>query len=674
MKNMNSLDRMRLLMGYDPSKTLNENTEELNLDMMEDIDFSETDIDEAGRAVRVGKEIQKAKTAVYDVAKVEASLAKSLGMDLKKVKEFRAKSIQEIEKDLAAAVKKDFNSGVKIGQQNVTGQSVREIVNGATAHEVLQYNRTLTRNEIEAIVRRNEQKAFNEIRAYESKMGSTVSKEVSAASKEVSAASKEVSAASKEVGAAGKEVGAAGKEVGAAGKESGFIATQELKSLEKEAQQGAKEVKSAQEAEKAVIEGERIASERGSRLGARLRLARMRMKKYGPKFYERLSAVRKKLNWKKLVLYGFAVYGAYDLYQRIFGDSPKDEDTTIFPPCVTNLNDYTVDVDSDGNPIIKAPSNEYGGGGLVFHEDGTVNSYDNSKTGTYSCASDTEVGDVSEQPEETMDRRVGINPDDESNEPQSEANDFSGIVFNWNSGDTDNEGDEGTIVPPPTPDVYTNCYEFPLTFGCKGDKVAEIQRCVCVNDDGKFGPITFGAIEAWAQKQQDGMSSDEPDGSMVVFLNGIKENGITEENYNSILSKCLDCNGDTEKEEDDTEKKIEDGGNDMEVPADMELIKLEPKKIELVKVSGDVEQAPPVILVPQEIKDKSEALRLYNGFIDDGSMKSRNRGNTYVYKGRDLTPEERVMLVNLLGSYGFRESKFNNDYRRGDKFVFKKNK
>lgn len=37
---------------------------------------------------------------------------------------------------------------------------------------------------------------------------------------------------------------------------------------------------------------------------------------------------------------------------------------------------------------------------------------------------------------------------------------------------------------------WKDCYSFPLTKGCKGDKVSKIQNCLGISADGKFGSVT----------------------------------------------------------------------------------------------------------------------------------------------------------------------------------------
>jgi hypothetical protein len=47
------------------------------------------------------------------------------------------------------------------------------------------------------------------------------------------------------------------------------------------------------------------------------------------------------------------------------------------------------------------------------------------------------------------------------------------------------------ITPPnPGPNKWRECSKFPLTKGCKGEKVSEIQNCLGISADGKFGSGT----------------------------------------------------------------------------------------------------------------------------------------------------------------------------------------
>jgi hypothetical protein len=84
---------------------------------------------------------------------------------------------------------------------------------------------------------------------------------------------------------------------------------------------------------------------------------------------------------------------------------------------------------------------------------------------------------------------------------------------------TDKTGGGGTTT---TKKTYYDCTNVnidttPLTYGCKSPKIAEIQKCLGVGVDGKFGPNT--------RKELIAKSYD-------------MSNGITKDIYNKVLAAC----------------------------------------------------------------------------------------------------------------------------------------
>jgi hypothetical protein len=72
------------------------------------------------------------------------------------------------------------------------------------------------------------------------------------------------------------------------------------------------------------------------------------------------------------------------------------------------------------------------------------------------------------------------------------------------------------ITPPkPGPDKWRECIDFPLTKGCKGDKVCKIQNCLGISADCKFGSGTEKALS------NEGYSTT-----------------VTQEIYDKIMSNC----------------------------------------------------------------------------------------------------------------------------------------
>lgn len=96
--------------------------------------------------------------------------------------------------------------------------------------------------------------------------------------------------------------------------------------------------------------------------------------------------------------------------------------------------------------------------------------------------------------------------------------DLSGIDITWD-GDKKKEGGDGDkIVPVPQPQKYYQCDAFPFRFGCKNEKIREVQRCIGMESKyqtGNFGPLTLSQM-----RNKFGMDV------------------IDEITYNGIISKC----------------------------------------------------------------------------------------------------------------------------------------
>lgn len=98
--------------------------------------------------------------------------------------------------------------------------------------------------------------------------------------------------------------------------------------------------------------------------------------------------------------------------------------------------------------------------------------------------------------------------------------DLSGIDITWD-GDKkieDGGGDGDKPVPVPQPQKYYQCDAFPFRFGCKNEKIREVQRCLGMESKyqtGNFGPLTLSQM-----RNKFGMDV------------------IDEITYNGIISKC----------------------------------------------------------------------------------------------------------------------------------------
>jgi hypothetical protein len=176
MKN-NPLDRIKLLMSYDSSKTLNENKKELSLINEED----DVDLDEAsetgkeiGKLFRnAGKERGEFKgitNAIEKDSKLLQGAGSKLGLTVDEVREAMA-SERTVQNNIDNAIKKEFTAGSRIGSTGVVGREVEQASKQLALRRVIErgreVGRPLTGNEINAIIKQTEQETAGRVRAFE---------------------------------------------------------------------------------------------------------------------------------------------------------------------------------------------------------------------------------------------------------------------------------------------------------------------------------------------------------------------------------------------------------------------------------------------------------------------------------------------------------------------------
>lgn len=597
----NSLDRVKLMMGYDLSKTLNENTSEMGI---------KGDVEEQGL-----KSIERAMKSGVDLKKLYAEIATALKVSEDVVKLAAAKDLTTLTKELKSAVAKDLKSGFRSGGSSL-GSLTKNASKSKTIHEILNAGKPLNEKEIIAIIERNKSQAKDLIVKAE-QGAKAVSKTASTTTKTVA-----------------KDVAAAEKEVKAA----------------------VVDVKTSVEASKVIDQTVVAVAKKGPRLAARLRKAKMTVSKYSPKFWGKLSSVRSKLSLKNLLLFGLAGYGLYELMKGWFtdGEDGGGETGGVFPPCVTNLDDYKIATTSNGDPVIVAfnPGEQTE---VKFYTNGRVWTKSNDKKGRYSCKSDTELN---EQPDSVMDRRIGIDTSSTNNKNTSEVstNNFSNISIVWD-GDKVNPSPDPDVTPVPSPpkkSMYKPCADFPFAFGCISERVTEVQRCLAISDDGKFGPNTLKAITNHIMDSTKPVGNDINGADVVIQnerLSKLKSEGITKELYDQILAKCKTEN-----------KPVIKTGNTQTTTTGT-------TKTDTTKTIP----TEPTVKSTETTKGETPA-DLYARLVKDGSLRGRLRGQRIVYKGPDLSKEEQEKLGQYMSDQGYRLSRSNFDKKFGDKYVYKKNK
>ncbi len=364
------------------------------------------------------------------------------------------------------------------------------------------------------------------------------------------------------------------------------------------------------------------------------------LKKYKPNMFEKLRAIKSKLNWKNMILYGLAGWGTIEILKSLFGDDDKGG---VMPDCVVNLEGMEWGSTSNGEAMIYT-KNEFdvkskGHGGLKFYPNNRVWTMDNAMSGSYACKS----GKLQVSEEEMTEQA-------------------SNITITW-----DEKGEKPTPIPVPTGNTktetgstitYFECNNFPLYYGCKGDYVKKIQVCLGMSakyQTGNLGPKTKEALDNWARINKENMNVGRSTGGPVGVM---VEWGVSKETYDKIVKKCEggqgpitgSTSGNTTTVSGTTSGST--SGNTTTVSG---------------TTSGDTKTA--TVNVTGETPSD-----LYARLVKAKTLVGRLRGRRIVYKGPDLTKEEREKLEVHMKKMGYRVSRDNFDYRKGDKIVFKRNK
>ena len=196
------------------------------------------------------------------------------------------------------------------------------------------------------------------------------------------------------------------------------------------------------------------------------------------------------------------------------------------------------------------------------------------------------------------------------------------ITVTWD----ETQKSDGTI--PPKKSTYRDCTVFPYTFGCRSEVIKEVQKCLGMESKyqtGNFGPITLRNL-----KSKRG------------------EDTITKEVYDSIKSACGGSGSESTPVRDDT-------------PIEM-MPSLQPQQ-----VSATSSNEPQMTQQSTETPDE-----LYNRLVREKLIRGRNQNNRLVYKGPDLSDEDTKKLTQSMSEKGFRLSRDNEDYRAGDKIIYKR--
>ena len=211
-----------------------------------------------------------------------------------------------------------------------------------------------------------------------------------------------------------------------------------------------------------------------------------------------------------------------------------------------------------------------------------------------------------------------------------ETADLGGIQIKWDGDKSgDNTGGDGTtIIPKPNnQNKYVDCSNVdiattPLQYGCKDKRIAEIQGCIGVATDGKFGPKTLKALV---------------DGGYEA------SNGITKEMYDKVIANCK--KGDTTGQMSDEDKARV---NYLKTPIKLDLgpVPQMPNKNNINQPTDTVTKTlSPTNESPQDFYVRLES----NGNFNSGKF-GRDRAR---YKGKELNDEDLGKLDEFFRDSGY---------------------
>lgn len=212
--------------------------------------------------------------------------------------------------------------------------------------------------------------------------------------------------------------------------------------------------------------------------------------------------------------------------------------------------------------------------------------------------------------------------------------------------ETDNTEGGSTSTDGGKTGTYRDCegQDFPLSFGCKSTKIAEVQGCLGVVADGKLGPNTMKAMEDNKYDTSRGLSKDV---------------------YDAILTNC------SKKPETKPEDKPETSG--------LNLTDLAPGT---TTVTGNTPSNVQLTTEPDGSTTTKSGEQIFNELKDAGLLKMR--GNSIILKDKnnrdepiDVPSSEVSKLNEYLKTFGDGNGYYlskNKNKKYGDKYKWSPNK
>lgn len=204
------------------------------------------------------------------------------------------------------------------------------------------------------------------------------------------------------------------------------------------------------------------------------------------------------------------------------------------------------------------------------------------------------------------------------------------------------DGDQGQ-TPTPTPGMsYFSCEDWdirtkPHIIGCTSERIREVQSCLGLNPDGKFGPATEKALK--------NIESDV-------------SKGITAEIYNKIMIACGRPPLDGTQGQVTTTEPAPDA---EEVPTTQDTTGQQP-------VTGvtPIEYGETPYTAPQETGEQ-----FYNRLLQAGLLVGSTDNRRIKYKGVALTKDDFDKLTQYLATFGFYPMKVKEKGDEKFKYVWK---
>ncbi len=185
---------------------------------------------------------------------------------------------------------------------------------------------------------------------------------------------------------------------------------------------------------------------------------------------------------------------------------------------------------------------------------------------------------------------------------------------------------------------FTECDKFPMQMGCKSGKIKEIQVCLGMPANvqtGNFGPATKGYLENYINNK----------GTKVIDIKDFNATGISEALYDEIKRNC--------------------GKTTVVTPPTTSTTT--PITSTTTPTTSTTTSTPTTSTAVETPLSNEVVFELSN------NLKYQRLLNRYVYKGRDLNPQEEKFIVDYMNKKGYKLGK-EKDKKFGEKYVFVKRK